>query len=171
MARPRPSMIAAAAGLLLAAPPAPRAQERWADDCARTDPAPLLARGCAALDEFLAAFNSRDGAAWAATLHYPHVRLAGGEVLVWATPDEYARSNDVRDLARAGWSHSRWDWRRMVQASEDKLHFLVQFTRYGEGERRIGSYESLYVLTLRDGHWGVQARSSFAGVAARGSAF
>lgn len=37
----------------------------------------------ALLDEFLAAYNARDAQRWAATLHYPHVRLAGNEVMIW----------------------------------------------------------------------------------------
>jgi hypothetical protein len=90
-----------AAALLLAGSET-RAQEAWTDDCARAEKPPLLQRGCAVLDGFMAAFNSKDGPAWAATLNYPHVRLAGDEVLVWATPEDYARSNDVRELGKSG---------------------------------------------------------------------
>ena len=39
-------------------------------------------------DEFLATFNAGDAAAHAATLAYPHVRLASGTVRVWATFEE-----------------------------------------------------------------------------------
>ena len=35
-----------------------------------------------ALDEFMLAFNRRDPEAWAATLNYPHVRFASGNVTV-----------------------------------------------------------------------------------------
>ncbi|GJD48253.1 hypothetical protein OPKNFCMD_0970 [Methylobacterium crusticola] len=159
-----------AAALVLAATGA-RAEPTPADECAQASPAPLLAQGCAVLDAFMTAFNARDPAAWAATLNFPHVRLAGHEVQVWNTPEDYARANDVGELGRSGWSHSRWDWRRLVQQSSDKLHLLVRFTRYGAGDRPLGSYESLYIVTLKDGHWGVQARSSYAGVAVKGSAF
>lgn len=38
--------------------------------------------GMQALDDFLTTFNSGDPMAWAATLNYPHVRLAGGKVQV-----------------------------------------------------------------------------------------
>ena len=99
------------------------------------------------------------------------MRIAGGEVLVWQTPEDYARSNDVKGLADQGWSHSAWDYRHLVQSSDDKLHFVLQFTRYGTDGKAIGSYPSLYVVTLKDGHWGVQARSSYAGIAVKGSAF
>jgi hypothetical protein len=124
----------------------------------------LLETGCAVLDAFMAAFNARDVPGWAATLNFPHVRLSAGEVLVWATQAEFTAKNDIGRLARAGWGRCAWDWRHLVQSSDDKLHFLVQFSRYGEGDRLIASYESLYIVTRQDDHWGVQARSSYAGI-------
>ena len=135
-------------------------QESQLGDCAQPNPEPFLAKGCAALDDFLAAVNARDDPALAKTLNYPHVRLAS-EVRVWNTSADYALSSEIGQLP-AGWGHSTWDYRRLVQKSDTKLHFLVQFTRYTDGGQRIASYESLYVITFKDGHWGVQARSSFA---------
>lgn len=160
-----------AAALLAPFAAAAAAPARHPDDCARTGGDRTLAEGCAALDRFLAAFNARDPKAWAATLHYPHVRIAGDTVRVWPTAEDYARDNGLAELARTGWSRSRWDWRHLVQRSDDKLHFAVSFTRYRQDGSRIGSYQSLYILTRRDGAWGTQARSSYAGVAAGGKAY
>lgn len=159
------------ASCLLFATSAARAEPPWADDCGRPEKVPLLAQGCTVLDNFMTAFNAGEPKAWAATLNFPHVHLAGNEVQVWSTAEEYARQNDVRELGKSGWSRSRWDWRRLIQQSPDKLHFLVQFTRFGADDKPIGSYESLYIVTRKDGHWGVQARSSYAGIAVKGSAF
>ncbi len=141
------------------------------DDCAGAIASPLLAAGCQSLDAFMSAFNSRDSLKWAQTLNYPHVRIAGNDVLVWQTPEEYAQANDLEKLAASGWHHSKWDWRHLVQSSDDKLHFTVQFSRYDDQNRRLVSYESFYILTRKDGRWGVQARSSYAGVKIPGSAF
>src|SRR5262245_54538992 len=68
--------------------------------CMSEDSAPpgkegMLAAACAALDEFMAAFNARDHERWVKCFHFPTVRLAGGEVLVWSTPEEFLRSNDI----------------------------------------------------------------------------
>jgi hypothetical protein len=49
-----------------------------------------------------------------------------------------------------------------VQSGPDKLHFAVRFTRFREDGSPIASYESFYVVTRVAGHWGVQARSSYA---------
>lgn len=141
------------------------------DDCAKRDGDALLTAGCEALDRFMKTFNAKDPVAWSKTLHFPHVRLAGGKVQVWNTPAEYAQSNDIAELARSGWAASRWDWRALVQRSDDKLHFLVKFTRYGADAKPIGSYQSLYIVTKENGEWGTQARSSYAGIIAHNSAY
>ncbi|MDR0737258.1 MAG: hypothetical protein LBF51_10620 [Zoogloeaceae bacterium] len=128
-------------------------------------------QGLILLDEFIAAFNARDARAWSKTLHYPHVRFAGGVVRIWHTPEEYAADNDIRLLERTGWRYSRWDFRHLVHADADKLHFALQFTRYDDRDRPQGHHQALYVLTRQAARWGVQARSSYAGIAVDGAAF
>ena len=122
-----------------------------------------VAAAMKALDEFMAAFNARDPEAWAATLNYPHVRLASGTVRVWETQDEYAAYMDFDAFAkRFGWDHSAWDKREVVQSGQDKIHFATTFSRYDKDGNKIATFDSLYVVTKRNGHWGTQARSSFA---------
>ena len=117
----------------------------------------------ATLDEFMEAFNSADAGRWAETLNYPHVRVAAGTVRIWQNADEYAdqfRFDEFR--RRTGWHHSEWDEERVSQSSKDKAHIAVTFTRYRADGSKIASYRSLYIVTNQGGHWGVQARSSFA---------
>jgi hypothetical protein len=115
------------------------------------------------LEEYMRAFNARDAAAWAATLNYPHVRIASGEVKVWRTAEEYIAGFDFGRFADAiGWERSAWDSIEFIQSSEDKVHAAVQFSRYNAENERIATYRSFYVLTNHNGHWGTQARSSFA---------
>ena len=49
----------------------------------------------------------------------------------------------------------------MIQFNAEKAHWRLVYTRYRKDGSVIGVYDSLYVLTLRDGKWGIQARSSF----------
>ena len=115
------------------------------------------------LDEFMAAFNARDVEAWIRTLHFPHVRIASGEVAVFADADAFRKSFEFSRFADStGWSRSEWSERRVVQSGPDKVHVAVAFTRFREDDSVIARYESLYVVTRADGRWGVQARSSFA---------
>lgn len=65
-------------------------------------------------------------------------------------------------MAAAGWHHSKWDHRKIIHATADKVHVDTKFTRYRADGSIIGSYESLYILTFEDGRWGVKMRSSFA---------
>jgi hypothetical protein len=115
-----------------------------------------------AMDEGMTAFNSGDVQAWAATLNYPHVRLASNTVRVYATASEFER--DMAGYARrlAPWHHSRWASVNAIQSGPGKVHFSVEFIRYDVSGKEISRFPSLYIVTLKDGHWGVQARSSFA---------
>lgn len=113
------------------------------------------------LDRFMAALNARDQKALAATLHFPHHRLAGGRWTVWERPEDYtieafaARAGD-------GWARSGWDFRRVVAAGAEKVHLDVQFARYRADGSVIGRFRSLWIVACLDGAWGVQGRSSFA---------
>ncbi len=116
-----------------------------------------------ALDEFMTAFNSRDMDAWSKTLNYPHVRIASGTVRVWETPAEYAGRDVFATLtSQYGWHHSVWDKREVAQSGKDKVHFATTFSRFEKDGKKIATFDSLYIVTKKDGHWGTQARSSFA---------
>ena len=115
------------------------------------------------LDDFLDAFNARDEAAWADSLHFPHVRLASQTVTVYQDRDEFIDAMDMDAFARnLGWSRSTWDEVQAVQKGDDKVHFAVQFSRYNIAGEVFQTFDSLYIVERIDGRWGVRARSSFA---------
>jgi len=127
---------------------------------------------CKALDEFIEAFNSMDELKLAKTLNYPHVRISGGAVHVWEKPEDYAKDQDKSTLRKAtGWKETKWDYRYVVQAGMDgktglkKYHVALSFTRYDFNGNKIPghTYDSFYIITNKNGHWGTQFRSSMAG--------
>lgn len=120
------------------------------------------AQGRRAMDEFMNAFNRRDPVAWAATLNYPHVRFASNQVRVYSSAEEFAKENRNYPERLAPWHHSAWKQMKVIQSGPDKIHFAVIFVRYDASGKEIGKFPSLYIVTLKDGHWGVQARSSYA---------
>jgi hypothetical protein len=124
-----------------------------------------VAAAMATADEFLATFNALDAAGHAATLAYPHVRLASGTVRVWETLED-ATGEMTRNMAlireRLGWDHSEWDHKKLIHAGDGKVHLDVQFTRYRADGSVIGVYPAVYVVVERDGQWRIQARSSYA---------
>lgn len=121
------------------------------------------ASAIAVMEAFLEAFNARDESAWADTLHFPHVRIASGAVAVFADRAAFLESRDLNAFAEeTGWDYSTWDDLQIVQASPDKVHIAVRFTRYDVQGAEMASYDSFYVVERIDGRWGVRARSSFA---------
>jgi hypothetical protein len=117
------------------------------------------------MDGFNTAFNARDSQAIANRwFHFPHVRFHNGQVTIWQRPEDFVLTHHQTQerLVAAGWSRTEHDYVESVDAGPDKVHFRMQFTRYREDGSVIGSYRSFYIVTLLDGRWGIQGRSSWA---------
>lgn len=115
------------------------------------------------VNDFMTAFNARDEEAWAATLNYPHVRVASGTVKVSRTAKEYTDNFDFDAFAsRFGWHHSGWDSIEVVQVGTQGVNVALTFSRYDANNIKISTNYTLYLITHQDGHWGIKARSSFA---------
>ena len=123
------------------------------------------------LDRYMDALNALDLETHVATYHFPHFRLADGELSVWATPEEAmpilnvsaeTRRQRLRAMLHPEWHKSIWTKRDIVGESPAKVHVATRFARLREDGSEIISYDSLYILTLQDGQWGIQGRSSFA---------
>jgi hypothetical protein len=112
------------------------------------------------LDAFMTAFNARDIPAFEETFNFPSVRLASNKLVILNAgdmkPDRFATG------ALAEWDHSAWERREVIHAGADKVHIDTRFTRYRKDGSVIGGFDSMYVITLQDGHWGVKIRSSYA---------
>ena len=113
------------------------------------------------VDAHMAGLNARDGAAIAATLHFPHYRLAGGRLQIWDGPDTYL--DDFFARAGDGWDHSRWDRKDVIAASAEKVHLDMAFTRFRADGSELGRFRSIWVIAKLEGRWAAQLRSSFAG--------
>ena len=50
----------------------------------------------------------------------------------------------------------------VIHEGSEKVHFAVRFSRYREDGECCVTHEAIWIVTLLDGHWGIQARSSFA---------
>jgi hypothetical protein len=112
------------------------------------------------LDAFMTAFNARDIPAWEDTFNFPSVRLASRGLVIIKKGDLNADRFTTGALAE--WDHSAWDRRDVIHAGPDKVHIDTRFTRYRTDGSVIGGFDSIYVVTRQDGHWGIKIRSSFA---------
>jgi hypothetical protein len=115
------------------------------------------------VEEYLAAWNARDIEAFRSTLNYPHVRLGGdGSLDVSQTRAEYGRRIDFATIAReTGWDHTTWDSVDIVHSAAEKVHVAIRATRRRADGSAIVTFDTLYVVTHQNGHWGIQLRSSF----------
>ena len=112
-----------------------------------------------AVRRFIEAWNTRDPAAFAATLQYPHVRPTadfGGRV--FADASAYAATIDFGQVLATGWDRSRLDSAIVVQAGEGQAHVAGRYTRLRADGSAIFSNQILYVVTENDGSVGIQAR-------------
>ena len=120
-----------------------------------------VAAAMAVLDRFMDALNRRDEQGVNDAFNFPHVRVASGKVAIFEKRGDYGLGGFMARTDQ-GWAKSVWAERAVIHAGEDKVHLAVRFTRLDGAGRELGSYPSVWVVTRVDGHWGVQARSSFA---------
>lgn len=113
------------------------------------------------MDRFMAALNAYDAGQMDATMHFPHLRLADGKFTVYEAPGSNPMDLFTRLRIDDNWAYSRWEKRNLIQYNQSKAHYDLSYTRFRSDDSVIGIYESLYILTLQDGRWGIQARSSF----------
>ncbi|WP_137127914.1 hypothetical protein [Roseomonas sp. HF4] len=122
-----------------------------------------VAAARAVMDGFMGAFSAEDAEAirtrW---YHFPHVRFHSGQVTIFEKPEDF-RSRVFERLGQSrDWARSAWDYVELVDAGPGKVHFRVQFSRFRADGSVIGSYRSFYIVTFKDGRWGIQGRSSWA---------
>jgi hypothetical protein len=115
-------------------------------------------------DEFISAFNAEDEEGWLDTHHFPHFRLAKGELKVTDRENHLVPFffSVFKATTLFRWHHTAWDQREVVHVSEHKVHLATRLSRYEEDDSLIRTFDSLYIVTRQDGKWGIKGRSSFA---------
>lgn len=111
-----------------------------------------------ALDRYLETWNSRNGAVWATSLHFPHVRPGPGAFEMTRTPEEYAKGVNFEQTLKTGWHHSEWVTRTVLQVGWDKVHASGTWQRYTADDTPLAGSDITYIITRQGEHWGVQAR-------------
>lgn len=112
-----------------------------------------------AVRRFIDAWNTREPAAFAATLQYPHVRpTADFDGRVFADAPTYAAAVNFDQVLATGWDRTRLDSADVVQAGEGQAHVAGRYTRLRADGSAIWSNQITYVVTERDGSTGIQAR-------------
>ena len=110
------------------------------------------------LEDFTAAFNRRDVAGMDATLHFPHV-FPGKKTVIWEVPG----SLDVdffSNLVASGWAFSRYTKKEVVLATEERVHFLVEYDRCRADGSILSKQAAIWIVTRINDRWGIQVRSN-----------
>lgn len=138
------------------------------DQTASPTPRTATEAATAAVD----AFNARDHQRLAASLNYPHIRLANGVFRTTDSHDDFvtaSRGNTSR-LAEEGWHHTELHRIDIVQtgavteadqAAATKVHLALIIDRCRADGSVYNRFRSLWITTKLDGHWGIQFRSSY----------
>tara|TARA_B100001146_G_scaffold54542_1_gene47836 strand:+ start:11137 stop:11520 length:384 start_codon:yes stop_codon:yes gene_type:complete len=112
---------------------------------------------------FIDAFNSQDHERLAGTLNYPHTRLALGRFRTFESAQESVVASTAAEprLDDEGWHHSIIAEIEAVHVSDDKVHLAMTVERCHEDGTVYNTFDTLWIATLDENHWGIKFRSSF----------
>lgn len=112
---------------------------------------------------FISAFNDQDHERLSCTLNYPHVRLANGRFVTVADAETFlARSSKSKALLEdEGWHHTVLKDAQVIHSGPDKVHLALSIDRCHADGTVYNHFETLWIVTNQNGHWGIQFRSSY----------
>ena len=111
----------------------------------------------AAIENFFVAFNNEDNDAMHPYMTFPHMFLSrNGSVSI---QEERWSMNFDRMKESQDWVKSTLDSREATMVYADKVHFKITFSRHNSKGERYHVQEGIYIVTRKDGKWGLQVRS------------
>ena len=116
------------------------------------------------LERHIVARNNSDAVAISDEDNYSQIRLSAGRVQTTDTSEEMINFEErlvMPFLEATGWDHSAWDEIKIVQSSENKVHFAIIFSRFDALGNKYLTTPTFWAVTNQDNHWGVKFRSSF----------
>lgn len=115
------------------------------------------------IERWLEGFNNRDGQIQIDTFNFPHIRLAGGEFTTISDLADMHREMEATSgrLIAEGWGYTTLESAVPVQSGHGKVHVAVHYVRRHPDGTAYTEFDSLWIVTEQNGHWGVQFRSSY----------
>ena len=116
-----------------------------------------------AVRAFIDAFNKQDMEARADAFNFPHIRLANKQFIHFDTRSDYLQSRKkLKDILETeGWDHSVIESMKTIHVGSDKIHIDLEYTRRHADDSVYTRFNSLWIATHLDNHWGIQFRSSY----------
>jgi hypothetical protein len=128
---------------------------------------PATANGCdevlirdasECLVRFTNAFNACDINAMDDELHFPHVMYSGAERLIWYKAGQHPESF-FENLKASGWTETRYEFKNPILVSQNKVHFVVNYSRRDAQGQILTMHTNLWIATSINGKWGIALRS------------
>lgn len=110
------------------------------------------------IETFTVRFNSMDLAGMDALLHFPHVILSGGKLVVWEGPGQHA-ATFFDELTMTGWHQTTYRRKQVILATPTKVHLLVEYSRENSRGNVLSNHHNLWIVTFDDERWGIKLRS------------
>ncbi len=76
----------------------------------------------------------------------------------WPGPGQHP-ANFFEALKHSGWHHTRYESKQAVLVSQDKVHFIVNYSRPGSFDEVLSMHTTLWIVTRVAGKWGNSLRS------------
>jgi hypothetical protein len=113
---------------------------------------------CECLDRFTACFNACDTIGMDSELHFPHVMFSGASRLDWTEPGQHPENFFVA-LKESGWHHTRSESKDPILVSQDKVHFVVTYSRRNSADEVLSMHKNLWVVIRTAERWRICLRS------------
>lgn len=112
---------------------------------------------------FHEAFGNVDVPGMADACNFPHVRLAQGSFTITETREDFIeRSKDLKQRLEAeGWARTHTESVDVIHEGPDKVHFAIVNKRQHQDGTTYKPFNTFWIVTLQDGKWGIQFRSSY----------
>lgn len=108
-------------------------------------------------DRYFDSFNAGDFVANASALHFPSYMLTPqGDFYTFPDLKSYV---EMLQGFKATWHHEHVDEKKVVQTGSVKAHIAITASRYDDKNIRLAVHKSMWILTCKDGVWGIKARS------------
>jgi len=114
----------------------------------------------ALVDEFFVAFNAADNAALLKVSHVPQIMLSAGQfIFAEDIASPIVTMNFERLRERENWHSSELGDFKVVNVSENQVIVELSFKRFNPSAQHYLTGPAVWVLTQREGNWGVEFRS------------
>lgn len=110
------------------------------------------------LDRFGSAFEREDIVGMDSCCHFPHYLVSGNEMICWENKGQLTEAF-FDDLKEKGFKRTVVTKREPVLVCENKVHFYYCYYREDVCGNVMSRHENLWIVTYKDGKWGIQLRS------------